>query len=171
MLDACSVDDVSLYGPDLASRDNRMHALVYARASERRNDPNFKGRAWYGVGPLFKSILLFTCVLSDLPVVRMLLTHSLCCSLSLCQALFTAESKAREAITMRTQIQKELAAKEKSRKEAELRALAMQVSDLYCIVLYCLGLPEMGYACVHGTVLRSVFACFAHFMLHVHVSE
>ncbi|KAG2496494.1 hypothetical protein HYH03_005319 [Edaphochlamys debaryana] len=44
---------------------------------------------------------------------------------SLSEALFTAEAKAREAITMRASIQKELALKEKGKREAELRQLAM----------------------------------------------
>ncbi|KAG2430720.1 hypothetical protein HYH02_013562 [Chlamydomonas schloesseri] len=45
---------------------------------------------------------------------------------ALSEALFTAEAKAREAITMRASIQKELALKEKNKREAELRNLAMQ---------------------------------------------
>mmetsp|Transcript_9135 Transcript_9135/g.15981 ORF Transcript_9135/g.15981 Transcript_9135/m.15981 type:complete len:641 (-) Transcript_9135:637-2559(-) len=44
----------------------------------------------------------------------------------LSEALFMAEAKAREAITMRAQVQKELLAKEKAKKEAELRELAMR---------------------------------------------
>jgi len=46
---------------------------------------------------------------------------------SLSEALFTAESKAREAITLRAQMQKELLQKEKAKKEAELRELAMKL--------------------------------------------
>ncbi|GLI60411.1 hypothetical protein VaNZ11_002562 [Volvox africanus] len=45
---------------------------------------------------------------------------------ALSEALFTAEAKAREAIAMRASIQKELALKEKNKREAELRQLAMQ---------------------------------------------
>jgi hypothetical protein len=45
---------------------------------------------------------------------------------SLSEALFTAEAKAREAITLRTAMQKELLHKEKAKKEAELRELAMK---------------------------------------------
>ncbi|GLC33946.1 hypothetical protein PLESTB_000821300 [Pleodorina starrii] len=45
---------------------------------------------------------------------------------ALSEALFTAEAKAREAIAMRANIQKELALKEKNKREAELRQLAMQ---------------------------------------------
>ena len=45
---------------------------------------------------------------------------------SLSEALFTAESKAREAITLRAAMQKELLLKEKTKKEAELRDLAMK---------------------------------------------
>ena len=45
---------------------------------------------------------------------------------SLSEALFTAESKAREAITLRAAMQKELLLKEKSKKESELRELAMK---------------------------------------------
>ncbi|KAG1679931.1 hypothetical protein FOA52_006995 [Chlamydomonas sp. UWO 241] len=45
---------------------------------------------------------------------------------SLSEALFTAEAKAREAITLRAQMQKELLHKEKSKKEGELRELAMK---------------------------------------------
>ncbi|GFH26905.1 SKIP_SNW domain-containing protein, partial [Haematococcus lacustris] len=42
------------------------------------------------------------------------------------EALFMAEAKAREAITMRAAVQKELLMKEKAKKEAELRELAMK---------------------------------------------
>ncbi|GFR53009.1 hypothetical protein Agub_g15700 [Astrephomene gubernaculifera] len=45
---------------------------------------------------------------------------------ALSEALFTAEAKAREAIAMRASIQKELALKEKNKRETELRQLAMQ---------------------------------------------
>ena len=40
--------------------------------------------------------------------------------------MFTAESKAREAITLRAAMQKEILLKEKSKKEVELRELAMK---------------------------------------------
>lgn len=40
--------------------------------------------------------------------------------------MFTAESKAREAITLRAAMQKELLLKEKTKKETELRELAMK---------------------------------------------
>lgn len=45
---------------------------------------------------------------------------------SLSEALFTAESKAREAISLRSAMQKELLIQEKTKKEAELRELAMK---------------------------------------------
>jgi len=44
----------------------------------------------------------------------------------LSEALFMAEAKAREAITMRAAIQKELLMKDKAKKEAELRELALK---------------------------------------------
>lgn len=46
---------------------------------------------------------------------------------SLSEALFTAESKAREAISLRAAMQKEMLQKEKAKKEGELRELAMKV--------------------------------------------
>ncbi len=45
---------------------------------------------------------------------------------SLSEALFTAESKAREAISLRAAMQKELLLKEKAKKEQELRELALK---------------------------------------------
>ena len=45
----------------------------------------------------------------------------------LSEALYIAEQKAREAVEMRSKIQRELLAKEKERKERELRELAMKV--------------------------------------------
>lgn len=58
---------------------------------------------------------------------------------SLSEALFTAEAKAREAITLRSQMQKELLLKEKAKKEADLRDLALKV----WIQALCLGLFEL----------------------------
>ncbi|MEW5312366.1 MAG: hypothetical protein WDW38_004007 [Sanguina aurantia] len=45
---------------------------------------------------------------------------------ALSEGLFTAESKAREAISMRAEIQKQLLIKEKAKKETELRDLALR---------------------------------------------
>ncbi|CAN0879732.1 SNW/SKI-interacting protein [Linum grandiflorum] len=42
----------------------------------------------------------------------------------LCESLYVAEQKAREAVAMRSKVQKEIVMKEKERKEEELRALA-----------------------------------------------
>ncbi|GLJ15368.1 hypothetical protein SUGI_0252100 [Cryptomeria japonica] len=44
----------------------------------------------------------------------------------LCEALYVAEQKAREAVEMRSKIQRELMMKEKEKKEQELRALAQR---------------------------------------------
>ncbi|GLJ15881.1 hypothetical protein SUGI_0262220 [Cryptomeria japonica] len=44
----------------------------------------------------------------------------------LCEALYVAEQKAREAVEMRSKIQRELMLKEKEKKEQELRALAQR---------------------------------------------
>ncbi|KAF5832739.1 GAMYB-binding protein [Dunaliella salina] len=48
---------------------------------------------------------------------------------SLSESLFMAESKAREAIQMRSNIQRQLHEKEKAKKEAELRELAMRARN------------------------------------------
>ncbi|MCI39893.1 GAMYB-binding protein, partial [Trifolium medium] len=44
----------------------------------------------------------------------------------LSEALYVAEQKAREAVAMRSKVQKEMLLKEKERKEQELRALAQK---------------------------------------------
>jgi SNW domain-containing protein 1 len=44
----------------------------------------------------------------------------------LSQSLYVAEQKAREAVQMRSKVQRELMLKEKERKEQELRALAQK---------------------------------------------
>ncbi len=42
------------------------------------------------------------------------------------EALFVAEQQARQAVEMRTKVQQELAAREKAKKDAELRNLAIR---------------------------------------------